>query len=278
MWFERANGSVVVSLPGVPYEMEGLMDKEVLPRLRNHFELPTTLYETVMTAGIGESSLAAMVSDWEEGLAAKGVGLAYLPSPGQVKMRLGVKGPKEDREALQCLLEAEVVSLIGQIGSHFVGRGDHGLAPATLKALSSAGETLAVAESCTGGSVAAMVSRPGCQRELSRGRSDTATRSSGPLGVDAAVLEANGAVSGSGPGHGQGVKHAMGATWGLATSGVAGPGVVRKPSRWACGMAISGPRGRRGATTWAGRHCRGTGDAQVRYLFQAIQQERLDTR
>ena len=140
MWFERANGSVVVSLPGVPYEMEGLMDKEVLPRLRNHFELPTTLYETVMTAGIGESSLAAMVSDWEEGLAAKGVGLAYLPSPGQVKMRLGVKGPKEDREALQGLLEAEVVSLIGQIGSHFVGRGDHGLAPATLKALSSAGK------------------------------------------------------------------------------------------------------------------------------------------
>ena len=88
MWFER-DGKVVVSMPGVPYEMEGLMTQEVLPRLRAHFELPTTLYETVVTAGIGESSLAALVASWEDGLPAKGVSLAYLPSPGQVKMRLG---------------------------------------------------------------------------------------------------------------------------------------------------------------------------------------------
>ena len=61
MWFER-EGKVVVSMPGVPYEMEGLMTQEVMPRLRAHFELPTTLYETVVTAGIGESSLAALVA------------------------------------------------------------------------------------------------------------------------------------------------------------------------------------------------------------------------
>ena len=283
MWFERANGSVVVSLPGVPYEMEGLMDKEVLPRLRNHFELPTTLYETVMTAGIGESSLAAMVSDWEEGLAAKGVGLAYLPSPGQVKMRLGVKGSKEDGEALQGLLEAEVVSLIGQIGSHFVGRGDHGLAPATLKALSSAGETLAVAESCTGGSVAAMVTAvPGASASFLGGvvaYSNEVKRDA--LGVDAAVLEANGAVSEAVvKAMAKGVKHAMGATWGLATSGVAGPGggSEAKPVGMVW-MAISGPHGEEAWCHHLGRERQRIVERATRriltHLFQAIQQERL---
>ena len=142
MWFDRPDGGVVVSLPGVPYEMEGLMTNEVLPRLQSHFELPTTLYETVATAGIGESSLADMVSTWEAGLSAKGISLAYLPSPGQVKMRLGVQGPRENRSTLESLLESEVDQLIAQIKPHVIGRGSHGLAHWVLNALKERGGDL----------------------------------------------------------------------------------------------------------------------------------------
>ena len=127
MWFERPSGKVVVSMPGVPYEMEGLMDNEVLPRLRSHFKLPTTLYETVVTAGIGESSLAALVAEWEEALPAKGVSLAYLPSPGQVKVRLGVQGPAEDRTSLMQLLKFEADTFVALAADHVIGRGNSGL-------------------------------------------------------------------------------------------------------------------------------------------------------
>ena len=156
MWFER-DGKVVVSMPGVPYEMEGLMTQEVLPRLRAHFELPTTLYETVVTAGIGESSLAALVASWEDGLPAKGVSLAYLPSPGQVKMRLGVHGPAADRAKLEALIASETATLLELIEPHVVGRGNIDIAGAVLQLLEAHGQSVSTAESCTGGTVAQML-------------------------------------------------------------------------------------------------------------------------
>ena len=86
-------------MPGVPYEMEGLMENEVLPRLRGHFHLPTTV-QTVVTAGIGESSLAQLVFEWEEALP-EGRAFGVPAVPRSVKVRLGVQGPAHERERLQ---------------------------------------------------------------------------------------------------------------------------------------------------------------------------------
>lgn len=285
MWFDRPDGGVVVSLPGVPYEMEGLMTNEVLPRLQSHFELPTTLYETVATAGIGESSLADMVSTWEAGLSAKGISLAYLPSPGQVKMRLGVQGPRENRSTLESLLESEVDQLIAQIKPHVIGRGSHGLAHWVLNALKERGETLAVAESCTGGLVASMItSIPGSSQSFQGGvvaYSNEVKQSQ--LRVTSNSLAQHGAVSEAVVLEmARGVKQALRADWGVSTSGIAGPtgGTEAQPvgTVW---MAVSGPNFE---SAW----CHNLGRQRERiverasrrvltHLFQAIQQERLDT-
>lgn len=285
MWFDRPDGGVVVSLPGVPYEMEGLMTNEVLPRLQSHFELPTTLYETVATAGIGESSLADMVSTWEAGLSAKGISLAYLPSPGQVKMRLGVQGPRENRSTLESLLESEVDQLIDQIKPHVIGRGSQDLAHWVLNALKERGETLAVAESCTGGLVASMItSIPGSSQSFQGGvvaYSNEVKQSQ--LRVTSNSLAQHGAVSEAVVLEmARGVKQALGADWGVSTSGIAGPtgGTEAQPvgTVW---MAVSGPNFE---SAW----CHNLGRQRERiverasrrvltHLFQAIQQERLDT-
>lgn len=285
MWFDRPDGGVVVSLPGVPYEMEGLMTNEVLPRLQSHFELPTTLYETVATAGIGESSLADMVSTWEAGLSAKGISLAYLPSPGQVKMRLGVQGPRENRSTLESLLESEVDQLIDQIKPHVIGRGSQDLAHWVLNALKERGETLAVAESCTGGLVASMItSIPGSSQSFQGGvvaYSNEVKQSQ--LRVTSNSLAQHGAVSEAVVLEmARGVKQALRADWGVSTSGIAGPtgGTEAQPvgTVW---MAVSGPNFE---SAW----CHNLGRQRERiverasrrvltHLFQAIQQERLDT-
>ena len=253
MWFEQG-GKVVVSMPGVPYEMEGLMTHEVQPRLKTHFALPANLYETVVTAGIGESSLAALVDTWEASLPSKGISLAYLPSPGQVKVRLGVKGPSGEKEALQTFLDAEVETFMELAGQHVVGRGNIDIAAAVLGLLSSRGGTLATAESCTGGSVASMLTAiPGASASFVGGvvAYDNAVKT-GFLGVDASDIEHHGAVSEPVvKAMAIGARRALGTTWAISTSGVAGPagGTELKPvgTVW---MAVAGPEG---ATAWCHR-------------------------
>tara|TARA_B100001564_G_scaffold317281_1_gene293184 strand:- start:338 stop:1633 length:1296 start_codon:yes stop_codon:yes gene_type:complete len=246
MWFERG-GHVVVSMPGVPYEMEGLMTQEVLPRLQEHFELPTTLYETVVTAGIGESSLSALVEPWENGLSEKGVSLAYLPSPGQVKMRLGVHGPASDREKLEALIASETETLVKLIAPHVVGRGNMDIPGAVLKLLRKHDQTVATAESCTGGAVAQMltgVSGASASYLGSVVAYDNRVKSD-VLGVPESALETHGAVSEVVVlAMAEGVRQRLGTTWGVSTSGVAGPsgGTEDKPVGMVW-MAIAGPHG-----------------------------------
>lgn len=249
MWFERPGGRVIVSMPGVPYEMEGLMLNEVLPRLRSHFELPTTLYHTVVTAGIGESSLAELVAEWEDALPAKRVSLAYLPSPGQVKVRLGVQGPAEDREALQTLLNDEVEAFVALAEKHVIGRGDSGLPEAVLDALKERGQTACTAESCTGGTVASMLTAvPGASAAMWGGvvAYDNSVKVA-QLGVAQSDLDAHGAVSKPVVlAMARGARERLGTTWAVSTSGIAGPtgGTPEKPvgTVW---MAVSGPDGER---------------------------------
>jgi nicotinamide-nucleotide amidase len=87
MWFDR-DGRVFVSMPGVPYEMKGIMSEHVLPMLQERFNPPVIVHRTILTAGLGESHLAQRIEGWEDGLAPSGIKLAYLPSPGMVKLRL----------------------------------------------------------------------------------------------------------------------------------------------------------------------------------------------
>ena len=280
MWFERPGGKVVVSMPGVPYEMEGLMENEVLPRLRGHFHLPTTLYQTVVTAGIGESSLAQLVSEWEEALPEKGVLLAYLPSPGQVKVRLGVQGPAHERERLQVLLEDEVDAFIQLAHKHVIGRGDSGLPEAVLDALKARDQTVSTAESCTGGTVASMLAAiPGASAAMWGGvvAYDNSVKVE-QLCVGRDELDAHGAVSEQVVlAMARGARQRLGTTWSVATSGIAGPtgGTPEKPvgTVW---MAVSGPDGER---AW----CHRFGSQRERiiqraarriltHLYQAIQE------
>jgi len=247
MWFDRPGGKVVVSMPGVPYEMEGLMRAEVLPKLRNHFTLPTTLYETIVTAGIGESSLAAIVAKWEDALPGKGVTLAYLPSPGQVKVRLGVQGPAEDRESLEALLREEGDAFVALAGDHVIGRGNSGLPEAVLSRLAQRGETVGTAESCTGGKVASMLtSVPGASAAFWGGivAYDNAVKVR-QLGVSEKDLQIHGAVSEVVvKAMALGARTTLGTDWAMATSGVAGPsgGTPEKPVGMVW-MAVAGPNG-----------------------------------
>ena len=249
MWFERPSGKVVVSMPGVPYEMEGLMDNEVLPRLRSHFKLPTTLYETVVTAGIGESSLAALVAEWEEALPAKGVSLAYLPSPGQVKVRLGVQGPAEDRTSLMQLLKFEADTFVALAADHVIGRGNSGLPEAVLTMLQKRKQTVCTAESCTGGRVASMLtSVPGASASMWGGvvAYDNSVKKE-ILGVSSEALAEHGAVSEVVvKAMARGARMQLGTDWAVATSGVAGPsgGTEEKPVGMVW-MAVAGLEGER---------------------------------
>ena len=105
MWFNHSRG-VVVSLPGVPYEMKGLMENEVIPRLRGHFETPARYHRTLVTAGIGESFLSEQLGVWESRLAERDVSIAYLPSPGKVRVRLSAVDWDADQARMR--VEAEV--------------------------------------------------------------------------------------------------------------------------------------------------------------------------
>ena len=99
MWFEK-KGKVVISLPGVPYEMKGIMTEEVFPRMKERFQLNSMYHKTILTQGIGESFLAEKLTDWEDRVRNEGFGLAYLPSPGIVKLRISSPNGDKDKDKI----------------------------------------------------------------------------------------------------------------------------------------------------------------------------------
>ena len=114
MWMRKEN-TVFVSLPGVPYEMKYLIENEVIPRLIKQFKRPYIVHKTIMTYGRGESLIAEQIEDWEDNLP-KNIKLAYLPSPGKVRLRLTARGESEDSllEALEVQIK-QLYELIGEI-------------------------------------------------------------------------------------------------------------------------------------------------------------------
>ena len=152
MWMER-NNKVFVSLPGVPFEMEGLIDREVLPRVRDKFDCPYILHRTLLIFGLGESTLAARIEDWEDALPPE-IKLAYLPSLGNMRLRLSSKG--FDKSKVISEVQKQIDTLIPLIKEEFVGfeEDDASIEAIIGKQLTKIGKTVATAESCTGGKIA----------------------------------------------------------------------------------------------------------------------------
>ncbi|MDD4603669.1 MAG: competence/damage-inducible protein A [Bacteroidales bacterium] len=165
MWFEKETGktkSIVVSMPGVPFEMKALMTEEVIPRLQQCFKNPFIYHKTVLTQGIGESFLASRIESWESSLP-ENIKLAYLPQPGIVRLRL--TGTGKDEQKLKHQID-QAVSDLGVIIPEFIyGFDEETLEEIIGKLLTNKKQTLATVESCTGGYLAHLItSVPGSSR------------------------------------------------------------------------------------------------------------------
>jgi nicotinamide-nucleotide amidase len=151
MWLEK-HGKVFISLPGVPFEMKALVINQLIPKLQKIFKFPYILHKTILTYGLGESSLAARIEAWEDALPSF-IKLAYLPSLGKVRLRLSAKGI--DKTTIDDEMQKQVDLLLPQIADIFVGyEEDESLEAVIGKQLNLLGKTLATAESCTGGKIA----------------------------------------------------------------------------------------------------------------------------
>lgn len=245
MWFER-EGRVFVSLPGVPYEMQGIMEGAVLPRLREMFKPPAIVHRTLKTTGMGETLLAQHLEQWEDDLAKEGIRLAYLPSPGEVKLRLSTYAGADPTEAAE-RVDRQVRLLYGLIPDLIYGEGKILLEEAVGRLLREKDQTLALAESCTGGYLSHLVtSVPGSSAYYIGGVVSYANAvKMEELGIPSDMLELNGAVSRPVVERmAEGVRNALKSDWAAATTGIAGPdgGTADKPvgTVW---LAVAGPHG-----------------------------------
>lgn len=148
MWFEAANGKIVVSMPGVPFEMQHLMTDRVLPRLRETQPMSPIVHRTVLTAGEGETTLAEKLANFEEKLP-QNVKLAYLPALGTVRLRLTATG--SDSESLTTQVENLKNEMVDILGKAVAGFDNDTLPMAIGKILLEKNLKLTLAESCTGG-------------------------------------------------------------------------------------------------------------------------------
>jgi nicotinamide-nucleotide amidase len=193
MWFE-SDGNIIVSMPGVPFEMMYLMQEEILPRLKRAFKLPFIVHKTILTASIGESFLATEIESIEDSLPAH-IKLAYLPKLGQVRLRLSGTGDNED--TLRQEVEASARLIIDKIKPYVVVEDDIALEKAVLDVMEGQGLSLSTAESCTGGYIAHLITKhPGSSVVYKGGAVVYANElKQSVLGVSADTLGSFGAVS-----------------------------------------------------------------------------------
>ena len=242
MWFDE-NGKILVSMPGVPYEMKAMMDEFVIPRLRNQFALPEVVHQNLTTMGIPESHLSDLLTKWESELPAR-YKLAYLPAPGIVRLRLSCyDAGMHDASAMTELMDG----LATLVQPYLFSRGDSTPEQAIGEMLRIRNQTISVAESCTGGYVSHLITTVPGSSIWYMGSSvsyDNEVKSTF-LGVDANIISTKGAVSEEvARAMAEGIRSKLKTTWSIATTGVAGPGggTPEKPvgTVW---IALSGPFG-----------------------------------
>jgi nicotinamide-nucleotide amidase len=154
MWMKKEN-TVYISLPGVPYEMKYLVENEIIPKIVKEYKRPYILHKTILTYGQGESMVAERLESWEN-ILPEFIKLAYLPSPGRVRLRLSARG--ENQEILERSIQDNVNSLAKIIGDIIVGFDEDETIEVVIgKLLSLKEKTISTAESCTGGRIAQMI-------------------------------------------------------------------------------------------------------------------------
>lgn len=243
MWFER-DGKVLVSLPGVPFEMEELMTGSVIPKLKEHFKLNTIIHKTAITFGMAESVLAETIADWETALPSW-LHLAYLPSPSQIRLRLSaydVSGVDESAEIDRRFAELETI-----IPAYILGYDNDTVASVVAKTLSDRHLTLSAAESCTGGAVSSRFTAIQGASEYFMGSIVSYSNEAkiNTLGVSAETLATHSAVSREvAEQMAAGARRVFGTDYSIATTGIAGPdgGTAETPvgTVW---IAVATPEG-----------------------------------
>ena len=223
MWFEIDN-KVVISLPGVPFEMKALISNEVIPALQKHYTRPFIIHKTLLTYGLGESVIAERIELWENDLP-KDIKLAYLPNLGRVRLRLSGKGT--DENLLNNRIDAEIQKLYPLIGDIIMGFEEEASIEEQLQAqFIKTNNSLAIAESCTGGKIASRLTQiPGASSYFKGGMVAYATEVKvNLLGVSKGLIDNFSVVSAPvAEAMAVGVRERFGSTIGVSTTGNAGP-------------------------------------------------------
>ncbi|MBL7891743.1 MAG: competence/damage-inducible protein A [Bacteroidia bacterium] len=231
------NGKLFFSMPGVPYEMKAMMEQDVLPMIKQRFKLPVIFHKTILTQGIGESFLSEIISEWEDGLAWQNMKLAYLPSPGKVRLRITAFGM--DRSELIKKVEKQIDLVKPLINDYIYGYenfGEYqpGIEEIVGEMLRKKKATLATAESCTGGYISHLITNVPGSSDYYVGSvisysNDVKVQE---LSVDPAVIEQNGVVSREVVEQmAVGARKKLKVDYAIAASGIAGPtgGTNEKP-------------------------------------------------
>ena len=223
MWFEK-KGQVIISLPGVPFEMKSLMNQSVIPQLQKHFTRPFILHKTIMTYGLGESAIAERIEVWENNLP-QTIKLAYLPNLGRVRIRLSSVG--SDEELLKNTIDSEIEKLLPLINDIFVGFEDETSLEIQIKeGFVKQQKTLALAESCTGGEIASRLTQVAGASKYFKGCAVAYHTQSKTdlLGVPEALINKYSVVSKEvASAMAENTRKKFNATVGLSTTGNAGP-------------------------------------------------------
>ncbi len=241
MWFER-NDTIFISVPGVPFEMMYLVEHEILPRLQKKDKIKAIFHKTVQTQGLPESMLAERIENWESSLP-KNIKLAYLPNPMTVRLRLSAIGVSLEEIKQQVYDETERLKQL--IPEYIFGFDNETLAEVTGRMLIDKKQTLAVAESCTGGYISHLITIVPGSSEFYKGGITAYSNNIKVKFLNVQVQDLNlfGAVSEQVVRQmAEGVKEALGTNYSMATTGIAGPGggTDEKPvgTVW---IAVAGP-------------------------------------
>lgn len=223
MWFEE-NGKIVVSMPGVPYEMKYLMEHHILPSLKEKFCKDIIIHKTIRTAGAGESEISAKLESFEENLPSN-ISLAYLPDFGQVRLRLTAKGQNESELTHEINQLTQTINEI--LGNVIYGYDDENLEKSIGRRLVSQNKMMVCAESCSGGYISHLITQNSGSSAYFKGSFVTYSNDMkmNILGVNKETLEEHGAVSEATVLEMlYGALEKSKADVGIAISGIAGPG------------------------------------------------------
>ena len=224
MWFKTPNNGILISLPGVPYEMKTIVERDLLPRLKTLNGGQIIIHKTVMTHGLGESFLSERIASWEDALPSN-FKLAYLPKPGILRLRLSAFGTAEN--ALNTEMTKQLDELHHLIPELIYGYDDESLESVVFRLLKEKKQTLSIAESCTGGYIAHRITSIPGSSEIFNGSVVVYAYEAKQnlLGVTSQTLEKYGAVSEQCVIEmAEGCRKLFRTDYAIAVSGIAGPG------------------------------------------------------